>query len=116
MKKVIFMIALILAVATVSADEPESKSPPVKSSQIEGQVIDFRTGEALVGVSLKIKGSEIKTYTDLKGKFKMEGIVPGTYDIDIDYVSYKDITLKNVTANSSDIELKVELESADQPL
>jgi hypothetical protein len=46
----------------------------------------------------------------------MEGVVPGTYDIDIDYVSYKDVTLKNVTANSSDVELKVELKSADRPL
>jgi hypothetical protein len=116
MRKLIFVFTMILTVAKVSADEPVSKSTPVKSSQIEGQVIDYRTGEALVGVCLKIKGSEIKTYTDLKGKFKLEGIVPGTYDIDIDYVSYKDITLKNVTANSSDVELKVELESADQPL
>jgi len=116
MKKLLFVFALILAVAKVSADEPESKSTAVKSSQIEGQVIDYRTGEALVGVCLKIKGSDIITYTDLKGKFKMEGITPGTYDIDIDYVSYKDVTLKSVSTTSTDVKLKVELESAAQPL
>jgi len=117
MKKVLFVFAVILSVARVSATEPESEPKAIKATnQIEGTIIDHQTGEALAGVCLKLQGSEKKTYSDLKGNFKIEGVTPGTYDIDVDYVSYKDITLKSVSATSSDVKLKVELESASKVL
>jgi hypothetical protein len=116
MKKVLFVLALILAVSKVSAERPEGNPTKAKTNQIEGIITDHLTGEALVGVCLKLQGSDKKTYTDLKGNFKIEGVTPGSYDIDIDYISYKDITLKNVSASTTDVKLKVELESAVQAL
>ena len=116
MKKAVFVLVLVLSVAIVKANEPENAPAKAKTNHIEGVVTDHLTGEALVGVCLKLKGSDKATYTDLQGNFKMEGITPGTYDIEVDYVSYKDLTLRSVSTSGSDVKLKVELESAAQAL
>ncbi len=117
MKKLIFIVFMVLAVSALYASEPEQSNPvAIKTNQIEGKVTDISTGEALVGVSLKLKGCDQKTYTDLNGNFRIKGLTPGTYDIDIDYVSYKNITLKEVSTSSSNLNLKVELESVTPTL
>ena len=116
MKKILFVLVLVLSISKVSATEPENNPKIVKTNQIEGTITDHLTGEALVGVCLKFKGSDKKTYSDLKGNFKIEGITPGIYDIDVDYVSYRDVTLRRVSTSSSDVKLKVELESAAKAL
>ena len=74
MKKVIFVLVMVSSLSFASAIEPASKPVKVTANQIEGTVTDLLTGEALVGVSLKLKGSEYKTFTDLKGNFKIEGV------------------------------------------
>jgi len=116
MKKVLFVLVLVLSISVVKANEPENAPAKARTNQIEGVVTDHLTGEVLVGVCLKLKGSEKTTYTDLQGNFKLEDITPGTYDIEIDYVSYKDVTLKSVSTADSNVKLKVELESAAQAL
>ncbi len=117
MKKVLFVLVLALSIAQVRADEPVKDLSLAKATnQIEGKVIDHLTGEALAGVTLKLSGSDQKTYSDLEGNFKFDGISTGTYDIEIDYVSYKDVTLKSVSTASSDVKIKVELESAARSL
>lgn len=112
MKKLIFALVLAFSVSLVHADDPKKDNAlKAQTYQIEGTVIDHQTGEALVGVALKLKGSDKKIYTDLDGNFEITDLPSGTYDIEIDYVSYKDITLKNVSTLSSEVNIKVELES-----
>ena len=110
MKKVALLLIFSLGSIFMYANEP-GESIPLNNNQIAGKVVDSKTGEALVGVALKINGSENKTYTDLKGYFMLEDIAPGTYDIDINYVSYKAITLKEIHASTSEVKLKVGLDS-----
>jgi len=117
MKKALFVLILALSISQVRADEPVKTEPAAKATnQIEGKVVDHLTGEALAGVTLKLSGSLEKTYSDLDGNFRFKGITTGTYDIEVDYVSYKDVTLKNVSTASSDVVIKVELESAAKSL
>jgi len=117
MKKVLFVLVLTMTISQLRADEPlKVKAVSEARTQIEGKVIDHLTGEALTGVTLKLSGSDVKTYSDLDGNFKFDGINTGTYDIEIDYVSYKDVTLKSVSTASSDVVIKVELESAARSL
>lgn len=117
MKKVLFTLVLALGISQVYATEPVKENVETKTAKslefnhIEGKIIDHVTGEALVGVSLKLKGSNKKAYSDLNGVFSIKGVAPGTYDIDIKYVSYKTVTLKKVSATTPDVNLKVELES-----
>ena len=117
MKNLLLVLALAFSITSARASEPEVEPAAAATTiHIGGKVCDVVTGEALVGVSLKIKGSDKKTYTDLDGNFRIEGVAPGTYDIDVDYVSYKNITLKQVASSSSSLNLKVELEAVPLPL
>ena len=119
MKKLLVVLVLTFSITSARASEPEvaiAASVEATSIHIGGKVCDVVTGEALVGVSLRIKGSEKKTYTDLNGKFRLEGVAPGTYDIEVDYVSYKNITLKQLASSTSSLNLKVELEAVPLPL
>ena len=117
MKKLLVVLVMAMSISKLLATEPEVDVPAaVNSIEISGKVTDHITGEALVGVSLKLKGSEIKTYTDLDGNFKLEGVTPGTYDIVVDYVSYKNITLTEVSTSTPSMKLKVELDSVSLPL
>lgn len=112
MKRLIFLLVITLGISQLYATEPEHKgTKPDHSSWIKGTITDQITGEALVGVSLKLKGSDKKVYTDLQGVFIIENVPPGKYDIDIAYVSYKEVTLKEVSSSSMATTLKVELES-----
>lgn len=116
MKKLLVVFVLALSITGARASEPEVEPAAAATVHIGGKVCDVVTGEALVGVSLKLKGSDKKTYTDLNGNFRIEGVAPGTYDIDVDYVSYKNITLKQLASSSSSLNLKVELEAVPLPL
>lgn len=116
MKKLLLILIVALGIVNVQANEPEVKNPAaVNAVKIGGKVTDHLTGEALAGVSLTLKGSGLKTYSDLDGNFKIEGVSPGTYDIVVDYVSYKKTTLTEISTSTSSVKLKVELESAKLP-
>jgi hypothetical protein len=115
MKKFVFVMLMAFSVSLVSADDPKKDiNMNAQTYQIEGTVIDNQTGEALVGVTLKLKGGDQKFYTDLNGNFEINDLSSGTYDIEVDYVSYKDITLKDVSTLTPEINIKVELESLAQ--
>jgi hypothetical protein len=111
MKKLVFILTLAFSLTLVKADDPQKEGlMKANSYQIGGTVIDHQTGEALVGVALKLKGTDTKIYSDLNGNFEIKDLPSGTYDIEVDYVSYKDITLKEVSTLSSEVNIKVELE------
>ena len=59
-----------------------------KNGIITGKVIDEKTGEDLIGVSVMVKGATKGTATDIDGTFKLE-VAPGTYDLQISYISYQ---------------------------
>lgn len=112
MKRLIFLFVMTLGISQLYGSEPDQKSnQPVNSSCIKGTITDHLTGEALVGVSLKLEGSDKKVYTDLQGVFRIDNVPPGKYDIKIAYVSYKEVTLREVSSSSMATTLKVELES-----
>lgn len=59
-----------------------------KNGYITGKIVDEKTGEDLIGVSVMVKGNTKGTATDIDGTFKLE-VAPGIYDIQISYISYQ---------------------------
>ena len=111
--KTLSIIALFLTINFVAFsknDNNKSESLNQKAT-ICGQVLDKITGEALTGVAVKVDGTDDVVYTDFDGKFSINNMTPGTYNLSVNYISYQNSLLKNINAESSVNTLKVELES-----
>ena len=75
---------------------------------LNGTVADENSGEALVGVEIKIEGTDLKTYTDFDGNFSFENVKPGEYKLVTNYISYqKNTETLNVTSRENDIKIKL---------
>lgn len=73
--------------------------------KIAGKIIDKKTGEELIGVSVQIEGTSIGTATDFEGKFMLNNVVPGTYNLVLSYVSYKKKVITGVEVKAKETAL-----------
>lgn len=69
----------------------------VETCSVKGYVTDADTKEALQGVTVKISGTTIGTFTDKRGYYEINNLRPGKYSVVASYVGYaavaKEITL-----------------------
>ena len=88
----IVFVGLVLNVAISGDGVPD----PAKSSTISGKVVDLNSDETLAGVAVSIEGTEMKVYTDLDGNFKIEDVKPGTYNLVLSMISYRNSLVENM--------------------
>lgn len=62
---------------------------------VSGKVLDKKTGEELIGVSVMVEGSSLGTVTDFEGKYNLS-VPPGNYNLVFTYVSYNKKVIKGV--------------------
>ncbi len=113
MKKSILIIGMLLAVLIVNAREKETKvinnTDNTASVALAGTITDENSGESLVGVEVKIDGTDLKTYTDFDGNFSFSNVKPGECKVVATYISYQacaEITSNTSKENKLDIKLK----------
>lgn len=75
---------------------------PGKGS-ISGVVVDSKTGETLIGVSVFIEGTTIGSATDLDGRFTIPGVDVGKYNVVVKYIGYQTRLERDVTVESGRI-------------
>ncbi len=114
MKKVIVtVLAFVMILMTSSSAFPFTENNPegnIQQASVSGKVIDKQTGESLAGVLVMIKGSDIKSYTDLEGNFSFRNIEPGTYTIAVNYISYAADELQNVVCSAgNNVQVNIEI-------
>lgn len=77
---------------TITANSPKKATTQVKKvKHISGQIVDV-TELPLIGATVRVKGSDAATITDLDGKFKID--VPEGSELLISYVGYVDQTVR----------------------
>jgi uncharacterized surface anchored protein len=116
MKKILVgFLSLVLAI-TVTAKEKEAKTAlPTESNAavvVTGSISDAKSGESLVGVEVKLEGTDLKTYTDFDGNFTFNNVKPGNYNLVTSYISYREKT-ENLQVSSKENELKIKLQSSN---
>jgi len=113
MKKILFVIVLsvVFTIFANASDKDKEVVPPVTSMNINGVITDVDTDETLAGVLVTIEGTDIKTLTDLDGKFSFDGLDVGDYQLKVSYISYKEVEVKDIDINSHDKTLNLKLES-----
>ena len=62
-----------------------------KAGKLTGTIIDVSTKEPLVGVNIILKGTYYGAASDANGKFTIDNITPGSYDIKISFIGYKTV-------------------------
>lgn len=91
---------------------PDIKANPSSSGRITGKVIDAKTGEALVGVSVYLEGTNQGAITDLDGYFTIKNVIPGEYSLRAQMISYSNVTVIGVKVDENqDVEVNFQLTS-----
>jgi TonB-dependent receptor len=88
------------------------------TGKISGTVTDKKTGETLIGVTVKLKGSTKGMATDVDGKYSINGLANGKYTVVYQYIGYtgKEISEVEVTAAKNTILNVILQESNSQNL
>lgn len=82
-------IKLILAFLLIFAANAYAQS-----ESVSGTVYDSGTNETLVGATVKVKGTEIATMTDIDGNFKISGLKSSDKALEVSYVGYRTKTVE----------------------
>jgi TonB-dependent receptor len=84
------------------------------TGKISGTVSDKKSGETLIGVTVKIKGTNTGIATDVEGRYTLTGLAAGNHILTYQYVGYngKEISDVVVTAGQNTI-LNVILEESN---
>ena len=73
-------VALLLLAAAVLRSQPVA--------EVRGSVVDARGGEALSNVVVQLVGAAYRATTDSAGRFRMPGVPPGDYVLNVSTVGY----------------------------
>nr|MBP7462018.1 TonB-dependent receptor [Candidatus Delongbacteria bacterium] len=77
---------------------------------ISGRVVDQSTNEELIGVNIMIEGTMLGTTTDLDGRFRLDKLPPGIYQLRFNYISYQSMVVKDIHVQAGrDVPLSVSL-------
>lgn len=68
---------------------------------VTGTVTDQSSNETLAGVEVRVKGTNIVTYTNFDGNFFLPELPKGTYTLEFNYITY---TSTSVVTDGSDLE------------
>lgn len=111
MKKIMIGLLSLLLTIAVTAKENETKTTTDNAASLvlAGTISDANSGESLVGVEVKLEGTDLKTYTDFDGNFTFTNVKPGEYKVVANYISYKPVS-KTLEANAKNNELELKLQ------
>jgi hypothetical protein len=76
----------LLALAAALAASPGAW--PQSPGEVRGSVVDARGGEPLARVEILLAGSDYRAVSDARGRFRISGIAPGQYTLQVSTVGY----------------------------
>ncbi|MBO6574533.1 MAG: TonB-dependent receptor [Rhodothermales bacterium] len=77
------------AVAAIAAE-------PRELGSVFGYIVDSEDGWPLIGVNVVIRGTTIGSSTDIDGRFEIEGLQQGDYDLEATYIGYNPLFVEGV--------------------
>ena len=105
MKKFLPLAFLLLAASWSTAQGP--------TQTIRGKVVDASTRKALPYATVMLVDESIGTTTNEEGRFVMEEVPVGRYDLKVSYVGYKPVTIPELMVGSGkEVVLEIEMEES----
>lgn len=105
--------ASILAANAAYANYPSSNellTVTQQTGKIKGTIVDSKTGEPVIGASVKVKGTKLAAVTDLNGEFELNTHANAT--LQISYVGFKETEVK--ASNDMKISLEEDTEALEE--
>lgn len=105
--------ASILAANAAYANYPSSNellTVTQQTGKIKGTIVDSKTGEPVIGASVKVKGTKLAAVTDQNGEFELNTHANAT--LQISYVGFKETEVK--ASNGMKISLEEDTESLEE--
>lgn len=88
-----------------------------QNGKIAGKVIDKKTGEDLIGVTVVIEGTAFGAATDYEGNFTINNVKPGKYILVASYVSYNKKVISDVSVNAGEVvKINIAMEESKKDL
>ena len=94
MKKIYLFIPLLLLLGLKSF---------AQDAAIRGQVTDAATGEEIPGVNIRIEGTMSGSTTDFDGKYSINKLKPGVYNLIFSFISYQAEKIKDVVIDKNQV-------------
>lgn len=91
MRYLVFVLTLFVSTIALS-----------QTGKIRGTVIEDENGQTVIGANVVVKEPLTGVSTDLDGKFTIE-IQPGTYEVQVSFISFQTITVKDVIVKSGEV-------------
>lgn len=88
--------ALLLLIAYLGLGQTTTQS-------IKGKVVDYITGEPLIGATVIIEGAEplIGSITDIEGKYTLDNVSVGRHVLLISFIGYKQVRIPEILLTSA---------------
>ncbi|MEY2828361.1 MAG: hypothetical protein RIQ33_219 [Bacteroidota bacterium] len=105
MLKSLFLFSLVLITFSIQAQN--------STQTIRGSVSDKQSKTSLIGASVSLVNSSpvLGDATNTDGKFKINNVPVGRYDVKVNYVGYKEIILSNIELTAGkEVVLEIEME------
>jgi len=88
-----------------------------QDTQVRGFITDAETGEPLIGVNISVIGTYQGASTDNDGFFKIDGLDPAEYTLEVSYIGYKVIRQTGVKVEEGDpVTINFEMQSSSLAL
>lgn len=85
-----------------------TQTQPINTPAVRGQVEDH-LGRFVQGALIRIDGLNREVATDRQGRFRLDGLAAGTYQISVSYLGFEEVSASAVVSASSGQELSIEL-------
>ena len=97
------LVALLMfSVSTLAAG-------PLK---MNGKVVDSKSGEAIAGAVVRLDGNYLWAVSDLNGKFSLDGVQQGDYDMNVSCLGYVDVNRRiSVKRDLTGLEIRLTVSS-----
>lgn len=105
MKKIIAILTLLVLLSGTSF----ATEPGAGYIFLNGTVTDGSSNESLPGVEVRVKGTDIVTYTNFDGNFFLPELPAGTYTLEFNYITYSSTSVV-ATGTTTDSGLTVEMQ------
>lgn len=98
------------SVPVQAQQQPVRQSAPAGKMTVKGVVIDKETGETMIGVSIRVHGTDVATVTDVDGAYSLT-LPEGKYWVTFSYVGFENVD-RELTASTAGSFARIVMQSA----